>query len=126
MRTHAKDVTIKVDPITYLYIKLVRGIVSGSFPMSQIAGSNTAITLTVLNSDAVMLPHDRVVVLLETKEIGAIAIEVGQPTIDSLRRALAAAENLLARTDKPRVSKSKPGGGLLAYVGDAIGLQSKR
>jgi hypothetical protein len=94
--------------------------------MSQIAGSNTAITLTVLNSDAVMLPHDRVVVLLETKEIGAIAIEVGQPTIDSLRRALAAAENLLARTDKSRVSKSKAGGGLLAYVGDAIGLQSKR
>lgn len=58
-------------------------------------------TLTVLSSRPVGRPDGRSAIVLETKELGAIAFEVDQRAIDALRRALTIAEQNL-RPSKTR------------------------
>jgi hypothetical protein len=55
-------------------------------------------TVTVLRSRPIGRPDGRVAILLETKELGAIAFEVDQRAIDALRRALVIAEQTLRQT----------------------------
>lgn len=55
-------------------------------------------TVTVLRSRPIGRPDGRSAILLETKEIGAIAFEVDQRAIAALRSALAAAERNLRQS----------------------------
>jgi hypothetical protein len=52
-------------------------------------------TLTVVASQALGRPDGRAAIRLQTKELGSIAFEVDQHAIDSLRRALVLAEQML-------------------------------
>jgi hypothetical protein len=63
--------------------------------MSQ-HGSSERATVTILLSHAFGSAGDgKVAILLKTKELGTIAFEVDQRTIDALRRDLACAETLI-------------------------------
>jgi hypothetical protein len=63
--------------------------------MSQ-NGSTKRTNVTVLLSHALGSPEaGEIAILLETKELGTIAFEVDQQTIDALRKDLACAETLV-------------------------------
>ena len=58
-------------------------------------GTNDIKTLTVLGSQALGRPDGRAAIRLNTKEFGSIAFEVDQLAIDTLRRDLTLAEQML-------------------------------
>jgi hypothetical protein len=63
--------------------------------MSQ-SKSGEQTTVTLLLSHALGMSSDgRIAISLKTKELGTIACEVDQPTINALRRDLACAETLV-------------------------------
>jgi hypothetical protein len=66
--------------------------------MSQSGTSGDQTTVTVTSSQALGRPDGRVAILLGTRELGAIAFEVDQHAIDTLRRELTAAEQLLRQS----------------------------
>jgi hypothetical protein len=63
--------------------------------MSQ-NGSSERTKVTMLVSHALGMAGDgKVAISLKTKELGTIALEIDQQTIDALRRDLASAETLI-------------------------------
>ena len=54
-------------------------------------------TVKVTGSATMECPDARIAIRLDTRELGSIAFEVDQPTIDALRERLATAEQFLQR-----------------------------
>ena len=52
-------------------------------------------TVTVLGSESFIRPDGKAAIRLDTNELGPIAFEVNQQTIDTLRQKLANAETFL-------------------------------
>ncbi len=63
--------------------------------------STDLMTVTVLGSEAFIRPDGRAAIRLDTNELGPIAFEVDQQTIDTLRQKLANAETFLHQKHRP-------------------------
>ncbi len=57
--------------------------------------STDLMTVTVLGSESFIRPDGRAAIRFDTNELGPIAFEVDQQTIDTLRQKLANAETFL-------------------------------